>query len=214
MLARLKYVRLPALALMLVTCRQESSWSGEIANPSREMFDREVYPVLLMDCAYSQCHGAPQRFFRVLGPGRARLHDPEGSAPYSIEERTAREMQISYERTRSMLITDGSRPLEESPLLIKQLDPSAGGTSHRGVDVFGRNVYRSVNDPAYFTLVRWALQGRTTAAQLAPGPSVPGQVGAGGAAPASTNAGSGAPLNTNAGAAAPVNLNVLPGTQP
>lgn len=202
--ARLKYVRLTALSLLLLACQQESSWSGEIASPSRAMFERDVYPVLLMDCAYSQCHGAPQRFFQVLGPGRTRLQDPPDAAPYSLEERAAREMQISYERTRSMLITDGSRPLEESPLLIKPLDPSVGGTSHRGVDVFGRNVYRSVNDPAYLTLVRWALQGRSMPAITAPAPSVPGQVSAGSAAPASTNA----------GAAAPVNLNVLPGSPP
>ena len=140
-------------------CQLDSNWSGEIARADRAQFDREVYPVLLMDCAYSQCHGASQRFFRVFGPGRTRLHTADGSDPLAFE------MLASFERARSMLITDGSRPLAESPLLLKPLDPSAGGTGHGGADVFGRNVYRSVNDPNYQVLLRWAAQGTAVALQ-------------------------------------------------
>jgi hypothetical protein len=205
-LGMLKRICLPLAALALAGCHAESSWSGEIASADRAQFDREVYPVLLADCAFSRCHGAPERFFQVFGPGRLRLTNPDGSDPLPLE------MQASYERARSMLVTDGSRPLAESPLLLKPLDPSAGGTSHRGVDVFGRNVYRFVTDPGYATLVRWALQGAT---QTAPPASMIAAPIAGGAAPTNNGA---TPINTGVAGAAPINSgtnsNALPGTVP
>jgi hypothetical protein len=155
-----------------------------------------VYPVLLADCAFSQCHGAEQRFFRVFGPGRAPLKDASGS------ESAVLEMQASYVRALSMLITDGSRPLSESPLLTKPLDLGAGGSAHGGEDVFGRNVYHSTIDPNYVLLLNWASGARP-----------PEAIAGGGGAPAPSGnsvlvsgAGSGGlnasvPTQTSAGAA-------------
>ena len=120
------------------------------------MFDREVYPVLLRDCAFSNCHGSPQRFLQILGPGRTRMEDRDPRNPVPLMER---EKQLSYERARSMLFTDGSRPIQESPLLMKPLEAALGGAAHGGADVFGRNVYRSTSDPGYVVLWRWALSG-------------------------------------------------------
>lgn len=186
-----------AVALAACTaCQSESSWSGEIARADRAQFDREVYPVLLMDCAYSQCHGASHRFFQVFGPGRTRLHTADGSDPLPLE------MQASFERARSMLISDGSRPFSESPLLLKPLDANAGGTGHGGMDVFGRNVYRSAYDPNYLALLRWAAQSIVATVQ----PAAAG-AGAGGLAPP--------PIVPLAGSGGPTSVGTtLPETHP
>jgi hypothetical protein len=44
-----------------------------------------------------------------------------------------------------------------SPLLVKPLELAAGGSDHEGTDSFGRNVYRSPEDPSFQVLVRWVL---------------------------------------------------------
>jgi hypothetical protein len=51
---------------------------------------------------------------------------------------------------------DPSDP-NRSRLLLKALEVSAGGSDHEGTDSFGRNVYRSAEDPDFQVLVRWAL---------------------------------------------------------
>jgi hypothetical protein len=143
------------LCASAIGCQADSGWSGNAGAADRAMFDSEVYPVLLRDCAYNNCHGAPQRYFRVWGPGRSRL-DGLADGDVSLEDQ---EKAASYERALSMLITDGSRPITESPLLLKPLERSKGGAAHGGSDVFGRNVYRSRVHPAYLVLTRWALSG-------------------------------------------------------
>jgi hypothetical protein len=148
------------------------------------MFEREVYPVLLTDCAFSQCHGAPQRFFKVFGPGRTRLTTADGSDPLALE------IQASYEHARSMLVGDGQRPYYRSLLLLKPLDVGLGGIGHGGADVYGRNVYRSAQNPGYATLVRWALSGAAQAG-IVTSPTSAGNAGppqAGNAALAGTTA--------------------------
>jgi hypothetical protein len=155
-----------ASPVFLVACEHRDNWSGSIGVADRASFDRDVYPLLMRDCAYSECHGAPQRFLRILGPGRTRLDldDPSDSI---LEQ----EKQLSYERARSMLFTDGSLPLMQSPLLVKPLELSLGGASHGGVDVYGRNVYRSTSDPGYVTLVAWAMSAAQPNAAGASAPS-------------------------------------------
>src|ERR1700755_2646142 len=50
-------------------------------------FTNDVIPVLLRDCGFQACHGSPERFFRVWGPGRTRYPVPgtttckDGSMP-------------------------------------------------------------------------------------------------------------------------------------
>jgi hypothetical protein len=116
----------------------------------RATFDVSVYPVLVRDCGFSECHGATERFFRVVGPGHERL-DPglRLSAPV-----TEAELQLSYDRERSMI--DAARPTD-SLLLRKPLDVSAGGIGHEGTDEFGMDVYRSVDDPSFQALVGWVM---------------------------------------------------------
>ena len=87
---------------------------------------------------------------------------PEVSVPNSVMLRFAIELQMSYERARAMVsLTD---VLTSSPLLMKPLDPSAGGVGHKGVDAYGNNVYSTKNAENYAILVSWALSIRGTAA--------------------------------------------------
>lgn len=109
-----------------------------------------VYPVLLRDCGFPDCHGAEERFYRVWGPGRARL-DPETRAFDGV---TGDEASASYTLALSMI--DVRHPAE-SLLLRKPLAVSAGGAAHGGVDRYGRDVYRTVDDAGYVALERWVL---------------------------------------------------------
>jgi hypothetical protein len=138
--------------LALAACVNDASVSNEPPAPDRALFDTAIYPLLLRDCGFSECHGAEHRFFQVFGPGRARL---EGHA--SDPDLAPRERQLTYDRARSMLVATGGGSVQQSPLLTKPLELNAGGASHRGVDHFGRNVYQVVSDPRYVALWQWAL---------------------------------------------------------
>jgi hypothetical protein len=115
------------------------------------MFQSEVYPVLMRDCGFNDCHGGTDRFFRVFGPGRVRI-DPMLDSETAA---TPLELQVSYERARSMLTSENGS-VTSSLLLTKPLSAKAGGSGHRGVDDYGRNVYQSKEDPSYQVLLHWA----------------------------------------------------------
>lgn len=140
-----------ACAPMLTACREDIAGLTEPPLPDRAMFEATIYPMLMRDCGFSECHGARQRFFQVFGPGRSRL---EGHP--SDPDLAPRERQRTYDRARSMLVFPGGSSVLESPLLTKPLEIAAGGASHEGVDRFGRNVFQSMADPRYLMLLQWA----------------------------------------------------------
>jgi hypothetical protein len=149
---------LSTVAVFALTCSLASSaCRGEVAVPTepplpdRAVFDTTIYPLLLRDCAFSECHGAEHRFFQAFGPGRNHLEGKSGA------ELTAQERQFTYERARSMLVATGGDSILESPLLTKPLEIGLGGAAHEGVDRFGRNVFQSVLDPRYVALAQWAV---------------------------------------------------------
>ncbi|MDQ3035759.1 MAG: hypothetical protein M3Y87_25370, partial [Myxococcota bacterium] len=144
-----RLLRVTALALMTTGCGGEAP----IAQPpdvDRARFEREVYPVLLRDCGFPACHGDPDRFFRVFGPGRTRLDPASGLyAPPSTAE-----IDGAFDRARSML--SGAPDPERALLLRKPLEASAGGAAHMGSDALGRNVYASTADPDWRAIAAWA----------------------------------------------------------
>ena len=143
--AALKFILLASSA-----CAGGEQYSGPIPTPDGQLFVHEVYPQLLRDCAFVGCHGAPDRFFQVFGPGRARLdRATKPDAPATLAE-----VLHSYDRARSMVATEDR--LENSLLLQKPLEPSAGGQGHKGMDLLGRNVFASTRVPGYQLLERWA----------------------------------------------------------
>jgi hypothetical protein len=139
-------------------------------------FRTEVYPVLLRDCGFPGCHGEPERFLRVLGPGRNRLPNDDGTLPEPFDLPTAKEQELTFQLALSMI--DESQ-LEDSLLLRKPLAVEAGGYGHLGGDRYGRNVYRTTQDPGYVAIARWVFS---------PPPMMPGSSGAGGAAAGTTGA--------------------------
>lgn len=167
------------LALSVGACAADSTWSGELGMASYASFETDVYPVLMRDCGFANCHGLEQRNFQVWGPGRSRLRTGDEDIKQVERLRT-------YARTLSMLYTDGSRPLRESPLLTKPLEISAGGATHAGADRYGRNVYRSQADPGFQVILQWARAVSATSLSEVTTASVP----------------AGMPANAPAGAAA------------
>jgi hypothetical protein len=141
---------------MLLGCADGKEWSGSLPPGDYADFEANVYPVLLRDCAFSECHGGEQRFFQVFGPGRVRL-DP---LLYSADPAIPAEVMLSYERAVSMIASDGD--VGRSLLLTKPLEAAAGGQGHQGTDTLGRNVYLTKLDPSYAVLRGWAE--RTAAA--------------------------------------------------
>jgi hypothetical protein len=135
----------------LACCTYESA-DLTVPNPDEQLFEAEVYPILLRDCAFYACHGNTDRFLRVFGPGRTRISDKTEN----YDPATPEEIHHSYERARSML--QGVSDVADSLLLRKPLDSAAGGSGkgHEGTDVWGHNVYKSANDDSYEKLVEWA----------------------------------------------------------
>lgn len=122
--------------------------------PSYDQFASEVYPVLLRDCGFPDCHGSPDRFFRVFGPGRTRMEE----LGLDVDDpRSETEVRASYERARSMLAS--ARSAEDSLLVRKPLELDRGGAPHLGIDQHGQDVYRTTDAPGYRTLLEWARTG-------------------------------------------------------
>lgn len=140
------------LVLELAACTSGDEWAGPPPAADYAEFEASVYPVLLRDCAFSECHGHELRFFHIYGPGRVRL-DPmlEPADPPTAQEITA-----TYQRAVSMLASDSD--VLRSLLLTKPLEASAGGQAHKGTDVLGRNVYASASDPSYQLIRAWAAR--------------------------------------------------------
>jgi len=142
----------PVLVLLAAGC----AFDAPPANPpipDRAMFEAEVYPILMRDCGFPDCHGNRGRFFRVYGLGRLRL-DPEQGID---DELSAAERSENYERARSML--GSARTAEETLLVRKPLEIGAGGAPHLGIDDYGQDVYASTEDLSYQALLTWARTG-------------------------------------------------------
>ena len=128
----------------------EPTGAFAITDADQATFATQVMPVLARDCSFHACHGARQRFFQVLGPGRPRL------SPLTLDSDplTPEELRFNYERARSMI--DRNNPAR-SPLFLKPLEPVAGGAGHEGTDLFGRDVYKDKLDPSFIVLQNWVM---------------------------------------------------------
>jgi hypothetical protein len=137
------------LATLATACAVEPT-TLDIPNADPKVFEEKVYPVLLADCGFNTCHGNPERFFSVFGPGRARL-DPMTGA---FDPPTPSELAHSYARAESMLI--GPRGPRSSLLIRKPVPIAQGGAGHKGDDLWGGTVYDTVDDPHFVTIYSWA----------------------------------------------------------
>jgi hypothetical protein len=94
-------LRALVLALCLSACASGKPYAGGLPQPSNEQFQASVYPMLLRNCAFTNCHGDAHRFFQVFGPGRSRL-DPK---QMPSDPATPAEIALSYDRARAKLVT-------------------------------------------------------------------------------------------------------------
>jgi len=139
----------PLLVLLAAGCALDAPPANPPI-PDRATFEADVYPVLMRDCGFPDCHGNRDRFFRVYGLGRLRL-EPEGLIDAPLQNA---EMNESYERARSML--GSARRAEDTLLVRKPLEIDQGGAPHLGIDAYGQDVYGSTEDPSYQVLLTWA----------------------------------------------------------
>jgi hypothetical protein len=154
---------------VLTGCAEEQP---EAVTPRRAFapFAADVYEVMLRDCGFPNCHGAPERFFRVYGPGRTRLPGADGMLPEPFDTPTVEEQSLTFQLALSMI---NEHDLADSPILRKPLAVEAGGYGHLGVDSYGRDVYRTTQDTGYVKIARWVYM---------PPPMMMGAAGAGGGA--------------------------------
>lgn len=148
-----------ALAVFLGAACAEPIEPLQFADRRFQPFQRQMYPVLLRDCGFPACHGSPERFFRVWGPGRTRMPyldelSGEMVTPDPFDSPTSEEQLASYTLALSML---EERDITQSLLLRKPLAVEAGGAGHFGTDLYGRDVYRTTQDSGYVVLARWVL---------------------------------------------------------
>lgn len=149
-----------ALAVFALTVASGCAFEAPPAGPPTpryDLFQTDVYPILMRDCGFPDCHGNEGRFFRVYGPGRARLDEATDIDALATEA----EVRASYERARSMLASAGR--VEDTLLLRKPLEIDRGGAAHMGIDEHGQDVYRSTESEGYQALLAWARTGFTGA---------------------------------------------------
>lgn len=153
------------LTIAAVGCAYDAPPASPPTPSTEAIWQEDVYPLLLRDCGFPECHGDPGRFFRVYGPGRTRLSEEvlEEGQPVDRElfaqtaPIEALEMQLTYDRARSMLASSDTP--EQSLLLRKPLAVGQGGAPHMGTDERGRDVYQTTGDDGYERLLRWARTG-------------------------------------------------------
>lgn len=133
--------------LLALSACADSATELHVPTPDAVSFEQNVYPVLLRDCGFPECHGNPSRFFHVYGPGRTRINPKVDriNAPATAEELTA-----TYRRARSMLAYEDND--QGSALLLNKPLHAA----HEGTDEWGNNVYQSASDPRYQVILTWA----------------------------------------------------------
>ncbi len=122
------------------------------AEPLDEAFFRcQVQPVLTRNCSMFACHGNARRFFVLFGRNRLRLGGTEAMRGSFL---TDAERERNFAAASAMVVP--GHP-ELSPLVMKPLDPSAGGWYHVGGDTpfHGGDPFTSVDDARYQTLVDW-----------------------------------------------------------
>jgi len=129
-------------------------------------FRCEVQPVLVRQCAMPACHGNGVRYFRVYARNRLRY----GATPTLRDAPlTSYEWRANYDAARALVQSfDDPR---QSLLVLKPLEPSAGGYFHNVAKVFrgAPDVFGSRTDAEFQVLEAWAAGARADPACPDPG---------------------------------------------
>jgi len=156
---------LPVLFVALVGCqpglRDEAPFSSSL---DEAYFRCRVQPILTKSCAAFACHGDVKRYYHLFARNRLRMGGTEATrnAAMKPEERGA-----NYDATRAIVDLDAR---DESLLLKKPLDVSAGGYYHGGATRYDKgDVFATTEDPDYVILEKWIHGEKEDAACIEPG---------------------------------------------
>jgi hypothetical protein len=127
-------------------------------------FRCRVQPVLTKRCSAFACHGTSLRFFRVYARNRLRLGGTE-------EERNAflrpEERAQNFAAARAYAVSEAR---EDSLLLKKPLDQSAGGFYHGGATLYGAgDVFLDTEEPEYRVVADWLAGEKEDTTCMEPG---------------------------------------------
>lgn len=109
----------------------------------------QVQPVFDNSCATLACHGDVRRPFHVFTRNRLRLVGPDTDRNLPLTEA---EMAANFDNARGF----AADTPEQSWLLLKPLEQSAGGYFHIGKERFGgADVWTSTEEAGYQQVLAW-----------------------------------------------------------
>lgn len=159
------------LSLSLAACQPDFNVAVSPATLDEPYFRCRVQPVLTKTCGMFACHGADgtsgtnARYFRLYGRSRLRFAGTTEAARNSTM--TAQERTANFVAARALVDTQNP---DQSLLLMKPLDQSAGGWFHRGAELYGQgDVFLSVDDPDFRVLSAWVHGGKDDPTCIEPG---------------------------------------------
>ncbi len=137
-------------ALALGGCQPGLQDERQLPELDEAYFRCRVQPILTKSCAAFACHGDPYRYFTLFARNRLRSggDESERNTFMRIEER-------AFNLTSSLAYVDPVAA-EDSLLLRKPLDQSAGGFYHGGAVTYGAgDVFLATDEAAYQTILDW-----------------------------------------------------------
>lgn len=153
-----RFSHLPLLFGLLCACQPDFNVPTSEPALDQPYFNCQVQPILTKSCAMFACHGADgtngtnSRFFRVYARNRLRTPDiPEAQRSSAL---TTAERAANFAAARALVDLNS---VDDSVLLLKPLEQAAGGSFHRGAEIFGMgNVFADQSDADFQTLRKWA----------------------------------------------------------
>lgn len=155
---------LAVLALAPMTaCQSNLDASAPLPGLDEAYFRCRVQPVLTKSCGAFACHGDAKRFFYFFSRDRLRLGGTEA-------ERNAfmRDSERAFNFNAARAFVNAEEP-ENSLILRKPLEQSAGGYYHGAVPLGASNVFPNKEDPDYKTLAEWVSGAKEDPACVEPG---------------------------------------------
>lgn len=150
---RLVLRRALVLTVALFGCEALDNPYAPYPEPSFNEFVTSVQPIVRKSCAYLACHGTLERSLSVYAVGFLRAPPPFAGTSLDEHQLTDEELAWNFDSLR-VRAADGSEAAE-SALLLKCLDPVAGGIEHAD----GLVIFEDRSHPDYQSFELW-VEGR------------------------------------------------------
>ena len=149
---------------MLCACQSGLDDPAPLGPLDEPFFRCQVQPVLTKSCAGFRCHGTGDRYYVLFARNRLRLGGTEAE-----RNATMRDSERAFNYNASVVQLDlDSR--NDSFLLLKPLDQSAGGYWHGGAEEYGMgDVFLSRDERDFKTLEAWVMGAKDDPACQEPG---------------------------------------------